>query len=150
MRAVIQRVDRASVSVQEKEIARIAKGLLVLLAIEDSDGERDLAFLKRKILDLRIFEDSEEKMNLSLRQVGGEILLVSQFTLYGDCRKGNRPSYSRAASPHLARQLYEQLIGELREEGIRAESGIFQAMMKVSLVNDGPVTLIIDSEKDLY
>ena len=150
MRAVIQRVDCASVSVQEKEIARIAKGLLVLLAIEESDGEADLAFLKRRILDLRIFEDSEERMNLSLRQVGGEILLVSQFTLYGDCRKGNRPSYSRAASPQLARQLYEQLIEEIRKEGIRAESGMFQAMMKVSLVNDGPVTLIVDSDKDLY
>ncbi len=150
MRAVIQRVDCASVSVQEKEISRIAKGLLVLLAIEESDGEADLAFLKRRILDLRIFEDSEERMNLSLRQVGGEILLVSQFTLYGDCRKGNRPSYPRAASPQLARQLYEQLIEEIRKEGIRAESGMFQAMMKVSLVNDGPVTLIVDSDKDLY
>ena len=122
----------------------------MLLAVEDSDGEADLAFLKRKILNLRIFEDSEGKMNLPLRQAGGQVLLVSQFTLYGDCRRGNRPSYSRAASPDRAQQLYEQLIREIRSEGIRVESGIFQAMMKVRLVNDGPVTLIVDSAKDFY
>lgn len=150
MRAVIQRVEQASVTVEQSQVSRIARGLLVLLAIEGSDGEEDLAFLKRRIVNLRIFEDSSGKMNLSLPEVNGQILLVPQFTLYGDCRKGNRPSYSRAAPPQAAQRFYERMIQELRREGMRVEAGIFQAMMKVSLVNDGPVTLIVDSRKDLY
>lgn len=150
MRAVIQRVKQASVSVEQSEVSRITEGLLVLLAVEESDGEKDLAFLKRKIVNLRIFEDPQGKMNLSLQEVDGEVLLVSQFTLYGDCQKGNRPSYTRAAPPQIAQRFYERMIEELRRDGIRVESGIFRARMKVSLVNDGPVTLIVDSRKDSH
>ena len=124
--------------------------MLVLLAIKASDGLRDLAFLKKKILNLRVFEDEQGKMNLSLRDVGGSVLMVSQFTLYGDSRKGNRPSYSRAAPPIQAKKLYHELIEELRLEGVTVEAGKFQAMMKVALVNDGPVTLILDSNKQYY
>ena len=150
MRAVIQRVERASVAVQEEVIGSIGTGLLVLLAIEAGDGEDDLAFLKKKILNLRIFNDSQHRMNLSVREVGGEILLISQFTLYGDCRKGNRPSYSRAAPPREAQRCYERLIEEIRSEGVNVESGEFQAMMKIALINDGPVTLIVDSRRGFY
>lgn len=150
MRAVIQRVERASVAVGPEQIGSIERGLLVLLAVESGDGEEDLAFLKRKVLKLRIFDDPEGRMNLSVAEVGGEVLIVPQFTLYGDCRKGNRPSYSRAAPPELAQSLYERLIAEMREQGVRVQAGVFQAMMKVSLVNDGPVTLIVDSRRDFY
>ena len=147
MRAVIQRVDEASVAVGGTVVGRIPKGLLVFLGIESDDGEEDLAFLKRKILNLRIFPDSDGKMNLSLVDTGAAVLLVSQFTLYGDCRKGNRPSFIRAAPPDRADQLYRELIRQLRSEGVSVESGEFQAMMKVDLVNDGPMTLIVDSKK---
>lgn len=150
MRAVIQRVDNARVSVNGRETGSISRGLAVLLAVETSDSEEDLSFIKKKILNLRIFEDAEGKMNRSILEAGGQVLLVSQFTLYGDCRKGNRPSYSRAAPAPLAQELYERLIHEIRAEGIKVESGIFQAMMKVSLTNDGPVTLIVDSRKEFY
>jgi D-tyrosyl-tRNA(Tyr) deacylase len=147
MRAVIQRVDEASVTVGGTVVGKIPKGLLVFLGIESDDGEKDLAFLKRKILNLRIFPDSDGKMNLSLVDTGAAVLLVSQFTLYGDCRKGNRPSFIRAAPPDRADQLYRELIRQLRSEGVSVESGEFQAMMKVDLVNDGPMTLIVDSKK---
>ena len=147
MRAVIQRVDEARVTVDGTVVGEISRGLLVFLGIETDDGEEDLAFLKRKIMNLRIFPDSDGKMNLSLADTGGSVLLVSQFTLYGDCRKGNRPSFIRAASPDRADQLYQELIQQLRSEGVGVESGEFQAMMKVDLVNDGPVTLIVDSKK---
>ncbi len=150
MRAAIQRVERASVTVQEEIIRSIGKGLLVLLGVETGDGEDDLAFLKKKILNLRIFNDSQCRMNLSVREVEGEVLLISQFTLYGDCRKGNRPSYSRAAPPLEAHRSYERLIEEIRSEGISVKSGEFQTMMKVTLVNDGPVTLIVDSRRGFY
>lgn len=150
MRAVIQRVDQAWVTVNGEETGRIGKGLLVLLGVEGSDGPQDLEFLKRKIINLRVFEDLQGKMNLCVGDIGGEVLVVSQFTLYGDCRKGNRPSYTRAAPPALAQQLYDQLIAGVRLEGIRVESGIFQARMKVSLVNDGPVTLLVDSRKEFF
>lgn len=150
MRAVIQRVDQAWVTVNGEETGRIGKGLLVLLGVEGSDGPQDLEFLKRKIINLRVFEDLQGKMNLCVGDIGGEVLVVSQFTLYGDCRKGNRPSYTRAAPPALAQQLYDQLIAGVRLEGIRVESGIFQALMKVSLVNDGPVTLLVDSRKEFF
>ena len=150
MRAVIQRVEEAKVTVEGRVVGEIPKGLLVLLAIEASDGLGDLAFLKKKILNLRVFGDEQGKMNLSLRDVGGSVLMVSQFTLYGDSHKGNRPSYSRAAPPIQAKKLYHELIEELRLEGVRVEAGKFQAMMKVALVNDGPVTLNLDSNKQYY
>lgn len=147
MRAVIQRVEEARVTVDETVVGEISKGLLVFLGIEIDDSEEDLAFLKRKILNLRIFSDSDGKMNRSLVDTGGAVLLVSQFTLYGDCHKGNRPSFIRAAPPARADELYQELIRQLRSEGVAVESGEFQAMMKVNLVNDGPVTLIVDSKK---
>ena len=134
-------------TVDETVVGEISKGLLVFLGIEIDDSEEDLAFLKRKILNLRIFSDSDGKMNRSLVDTGGAVLLVSQFTLYGDCRKGNRPSFIRAAPPARADELYQELIRQLRSEGVAVESGEFQAMMKVNLVNDGPVTLIVDSKK---
>ncbi len=150
MRAVIQRVEEARVTVEGRAVGEISEGLLVLLAIEASDGLQDLAFLKKKILNLRVFEDEQGKMNLSLLDAGGSVLMVSQFTLYGDSRKGNRPSYSRAAAPTQAKELYQELIEQLRSEGITVEAGKFQAMMKVALINDGPVTLIVDSNKQYY
>jgi len=145
MRAVIQRVDEARVTVHGAAVGRIGPGMLVLLGVREDDESADLAFIKKKLLNLRIFNDSEGKLNLPVLDVGGEILLISQFTLYGDCRKGNRPSFSKAARPEKARDLYEKLLAELREAGVGVASGEFQAMMKVSLVNDGPVTLIVDS-----
>ncbi|MDA2930988.1 D-aminoacyl-tRNA deacylase, partial [Acidobacteria bacterium AH-259-O06] len=149
-RAVIQRVGQASVTVQDEVVGAVCEGLLVLLAVEATDTVEDVSFLKRKILNLRIFEDEQGQMNLSLLDVEGELLIVSQFTLYGDCRKGNRPSYSRAAPPTHAEKLYEELIEQIRSEGITVRTGTFQAMMKVALVNDGPVTLIVDSKKQYY
>ena len=150
MRAVIQRVEEAEVTVAGATVGGISKGLLVLLAIEAGDGLTDLAFLKKKILNLRVLEDEQGKMNLSLLDAGGSVLMVSQFTLYGDSRKGNRPSYSRAAPPTLAKELYDELIKQLRQEGVTVEAGKFQAMMKVALINDGPVTLIVDSNRQYY
>ena len=150
MRAVIQRVEEARVTVKGRAVGEISKGLLVLLAIEASDGLQDLAFLKKKILHLRVLDDEQGKMNLSLLDAGGSVLMVSQFTLYGDSRKGNRPSYSRAAPPSRAKKLYDELIEQLRQEGVTVESGKFQATMKVALINDGPVTLIVDSNKQYY
>ena len=150
MRAVIQRVEKASVTVEGTEVGAISRGVVVLLAIEEGDGEPDLNFLERKILNLRIFEDQQGKMNRSLQEVKGELLVVSQFTLYGDCRKGNRPSYSRAAPPAEAEKLYRKLIERIRLQKVRVECGQFQAMMKLNLVNDGPVTLIVDSRKEPY
>ncbi len=150
MRAVIQRVQEARVQVDGTVVGAISKGLVVLLAVEADDGAEDLAYLKKKILNLRVFEDDQGKMNLSLLDVGGSVLMVSQFTLYGDARKGNRPSYSRAAPPTQAKKLYQELIDLLRRDGVVVEAGTSQAMMKVALVNDGPVTLIVDSKKGYY
>lgn len=146
MRAVIQRVEEARVDV-DGESSAISRGLLVLLGVGIGDTEKDVSFLKKKIKNLRLFADDEGKMNLSIAEVGGEILVVSQFTLYGDCRKGNRPSYSQAAPPVEAQRLYDTLVRELRDEGLPVKTGKFQAMMKVTLVNDGPVTLIVDSKE---
>jgi D-tyrosyl-tRNA(Tyr) deacylase len=146
MRAVIQRVDRASVTVDNQVIGSISRGMVVLLGIEKDDGAPDLELLRKKILNLRIFNDSDGRLNLSIQDIAGEILLVSQFTLYGDCRKGNRPSFSKAAPPNQARDLYLEALASLRTSGLRVEAGEFQAMMKVSLVNDGPVTLIFDTK----
>lgn len=146
MRAVIQRVDEAKVTVEGNVIGAVSKGLLVLIAVGTEDSREDVLFLKRKILNLRIFEDSQGTMNRSLLEVGGELLIVSQFTLYADCRKGNRPSYSRAAPPSRAHELYQELVRQIESERVSVRTGRFQAMMKVSLVNDGPVTIIVDSK----
>lgn len=150
MRAVIQRVDEASVSVEAQVVAQIGRGLLVLVGVENDDTGEDLSFLKRKIVNLRVFDDEAGRMNLAVREVGGSILLVSQFTLHGDTRRGNRPDYTRAAPAERARELYSQLVDDIRAEGIPVESGIFQAMMKIQLINDGPVTLIVDSKKEFF
>ena len=147
MRAVIQRVTEASVTVGGDPVGMIGPGLLVLLAVEAGDGSSEVEFFRRKLPNLRIFNDAQGRMNLSLRQVDGDLLIVSQFTLYGDCRRGNRPSYSSAAPPGKARQLYRALIEALQKEGIEVASGSFGAQMQVSLVNDGPVTLVLDSPR---
>lgn len=145
MRAVVQRVRESSVSVDDLMISRIGKGLLVLLGVSESDDERDALFLAEKISQLRIFEDEKGKMNLSLLETRGEMLVVSQFTLLGDCSKGRRPSYAKAARPEKAIHLYEYFVAEVRKKDISVQTGQFRAMMNVSLVNDGPVTLIVDS-----
>ncbi len=147
MRAVVQRVLRAAVHVEAEPVAAIGPGLLVLLAVGRDDSESDADYLSRKIVQLRVFEDPAGKMNLSVRDVQGEILLVSQFTLYGDCRKGNRPSFFEAAPPAQAQQLIEMAAAKIREEGIRVACGRFQAHMQVHLINDGPVTLFLESRK---
>ena len=149
MRAIIQKVTRASVTVENELISEIGIGYMVLLAVKETDDKDDLSYIKRKISNLRIFEDTEGKMNLSLKQTGGEILLVSQFTLYGDARKGNRPSFTESAGLEKANDYYEKLRDELIDEGFNVKTGKFQAHMEVSLVNDGPVTIILDSERIL-
>lgn len=147
MRAVVQRAQNASVSVQNSEVGRIENGLVVLVGIGENDTEDDVRYLSRKIAGLRIFEDSAGKMNLSVLDTKGQVLLVSEFTLYGDCRKGRRPSFTSAADPGRACDLYEKLADGLRARGLEVETGEFQTTMKVSLVNDGPVTLLLDSQK---
>ena len=149
MRAIIQRVSKASVKVDNEIISEINKGYLVLLAVKETDTDEDLEYIQRKISNLRVFEDENDKLNLSIRDVDGEILLVSQFTLYGDVRKGNRPSFVMSAGLEKANNYYEKLIDNLRNDGFTVKSGKFQAHMEVSLVNDGPVTIIIDSERIL-
>lgn len=147
MRAVIQRVSRARVTVAGEVTGEIKRGLLVLLGVSTSDTEADAAYLADKVTGLRIFEDDQEKMNLSVADVKGEVLAVSQFTLYGDSRKGKRPSFDGAARPELAKQLYELFVKKIRAAGLPCETGRFQAMMEVELVNDGPVTILLDSTK---
>ena len=147
MRAIIQKVTKANVVVEGDLISEIGNGYMILIAVKDTDNEDDLAYIKRKIANLRIFEDEEGKMNLSLKDTGGEILLVSQFTLYGDARKGNRPSFTESAGLEKANDYYEKLRDELANEGFIVKTGQFQAHMEVSLVNDGPVTIILDSER---
>ncbi|MDU2558835.1 MAG: D-aminoacyl-tRNA deacylase [Anaerococcus prevotii] len=149
MRAIIQKVSEANVVVENEKVSEIGPGFMVLLGVKDTDDKEDLAYIKKKISKLRIFEDDDEKMNLSLKDVGGEILVVSQFTLYGDARKGNRPSFTESAKAEKAKEYYEILIDELREEGFNVKTGVFQTHMQVSLVNDGPVTIILDSERIL-
>ncbi|WP_055668010.1 D-aminoacyl-tRNA deacylase [Desnuesiella massiliensis] len=147
MRAVVQRVNASSVIVEDKIVGSINKGLNVLLGISKDDTMEDLKYLKDKILNLRIFEDEEEKMNHSLLDVKGELLIVSQFTLYGDCRKGRRPNFMDALSGEQAKELYETFVDMCKEEGIKVETGVFGANMKVNIENDGPVTLMLDSKK---
>lgn len=145
MRAVVQRVLRASVSVDGNVVGTIKRGLLVLLAAGDGDGPEQVQWMAEKLPRLRIFPDETGKMNIGLAQFGGEMLVVSQFTLYGDCRKGKRPSYAAAASPEKARALYSNFLARVREQGILVQEGVFGAMMQVELINDGPVTLIVDA-----
>ena len=147
MRAVLQRVDRAAVKVAGVEIALIGKGILALVGLSRDDSAEDMEWIARKTAELRIFDDSEGKLNLSLQDIGGQLLLVSQFTLYGDCRKGRRPSYSDAAPPAEAEKMYQQFVDIARRFVPDVQTGQFQAMMDVSLVNSGPVTLILDSRK---
>lgn len=147
MRAVVQRVIRANVSVEEKITGAIEKGLMVLVGVEDMDEMSDVAYLVDKIIGLRIFEDKEGKMNLSIQDVGGDILAVSQFTLFGDCRKGKRPSFIKAARPDQANELYRAFVDQCKAKGVRVEEGVFQADMLVSIYNDGPVTILLDSKK---
>ncbi|MBW2185413.1 MAG: D-tyrosyl-tRNA(Tyr) deacylase [Deltaproteobacteria bacterium] len=148
MRAVIQRVTSARVEVDQTITGSIAQGLVVLLGVAAGDTEKDLNYLVDKILNLRIFEDEEGKMNLSLAQIEGELLAVSQFTLLADCRKGRRPGFSAAAPPESARQLYDLFVDQVRQRGITVGCGVFQADMQVHLVNDGPVTMMLDSRKE--
>jgi len=147
MRAVVQRVSRASVSVDGKIAAAIDLGLLILLGVEQGDIETDASYLAGKVAGLRIFPDDDDKMNRSLADVNGQALVVSQFTLLGDCRKGRRPSFIDAANPELGNMLYERFCMLLREQGIEVGQGVFRANMSVELVNDGPVTILLDSRK---
>lgn len=147
MRAVVQRVTQAEVTVDGQSVGKIAHGFLVLLGVAADDQPADAVAVATKVVGLRVFEDDAGKMNRSLAEVGGAVLAVSQFTLLGDCRQGRRPSFTAAAPPELANRLYQEFIAEVRGQGIRVETGRFQADMQVSLVNDGPVTLLIDSRK---
>ena len=147
MRSVVQRVSRASVTVDGKIIGAIGKGLLVLLGVEEQDTDKDALYMADKITKLRIFEDENGKMNLSLREVGGQVLMVSQFTLLGDARGQNRPSFIKAAAPEEADRLYTLACDRIRNNGVQVETGQFQAHMDVELLNDGPVTILLDSAK---
>jgi D-aminoacyl-tRNA deacylase len=147
MRAVVQRVSRASVTVGGELAGEIAQGLLVLLGVAQNDSEADADYLAEKICGLRIFEDEAGKMNLSVREIGGAVLAVSQFTLFGDVRRGKRPSFDAAARPEQAKALYEYFVGRVCALGLRCETGRFQEMMEVELVNTGPVTILLDSKK---
>jgi D-tyrosyl-tRNA(Tyr) deacylase len=147
VRAVVQRVSSAQVVVSGEVVGRIARGFLVLLGVWENDTQSDVEYIASKIAGLRIFEDGSGKMNLALRDIQGSVLVVSQFTLYGDCRKGRRPSFVVAARPSEADRLYSSVVSELRGCGITVETGRFQAHMEVSLVNDGPVTILLDSSK---
>lgn len=149
MRAIVQRVKRSCVRIDGQVYSSIGQGILVLLGVGDVDNEQDATYVAEKCAGLRIFDDGEGKMNLSVRDVGGEVMVVSQFTLYGETQKGNRPSYSRAASPQLAETLYEKYLADIRKlvGDQRIRSGVFRAMMDVELTNDGPVTLIVESKR---
>ncbi len=147
MRCVVQRVSSASVAVHGQVVGKIEKGLMVLIGVTQADTEKDLQYILDKVPNLRIFEDEQGKMNLSLQDVGGALLAVSQFTLMGDARGGRRPSFIEAARPEVANPMYEALVKRWRENGLQVETGVFQAEMAVSLVNDGPVTILLDSRK---
>jgi D-aminoacyl-tRNA deacylase len=146
MRALVQRVNQAEVTVEGKAISSIGTGLLILLGVKEGDSEAEAAYLADKVSGLRIFEDEAGKMNLSVEQVGGEILVVSQFTLYGDCRKGRRPSFTEAAAPEKAEALYLVFAQAMRDRGLKVATGVFGARMQLTLTNNGPVTLLLDTE----
>ena len=148
MRAVVQRVKKGSVEVKGNEIGKIENGLVVLLGVGREDTENNAEYLADKIVNLRVFEDEEEKMNLSIRDIDGQILVISQFTLYGDCRKGRRPSFISAALPDKAEKLYEYFVSCLKKYHLKIETGQFQTMMLVKIFNHGPVTILLDSEKN--
>lgn len=148
MRAVVQRVSSSKVTVEDNITGQIKKGLLVLLGVTHEDTSNDVDYMIDKILNLRIFEDENGKMNLSLKDVGGELLVVSQFTLYGDCRKGKRPSFTNAARPEVATPLYEEFVQKSKDQDIVVQTGQFGAHMMVDLINDGPVTMLLDSSKN--
>jgi D-tyrosyl-tRNA(Tyr) deacylase len=150
MRAVVQRVSQARVKVNGEVTGEIGTGLLVLLGVAKTDDPAAARQLAEKIHGLRLFNDAEQKMNRSLSEAGGAVLAVSQFTLYGDCRKGRRPSFDRAAPAEQARALYDEFVAALRALGARVETGVFQAMMDVELVNDGPVTVLVDTDRQFY
>lgn len=147
MRAVVQRVKSASCKVDNEIVGKIDKGLLLFLGVGEGDEEKDLKYLVDKVLGLRIFSDENGKMNLSLEDVKVEILIISQFTLYGDVRKGKRPSFTRSAAPELGEKFYEMFIEMVKSRGIQAQTGVFGADMDIELINDGPVTILVDSEK---
>ena len=147
MRAVVQRVSSAAVTVDGRTVGEIAAGLLVFVGVEQGDGPGDVEYIARKIREVRVFEDEARHLNRSVQDVAGSVLVVSQFTLAADCRKGRRPSFDDAAPPQIARPLYEDVVRELRTSGLTVATGEFQAMMQASLVNDGPVTLLLDSRK---
>ncbi len=147
MRAVVQRVKSAQVYVDGRLTGGIGNGLLIFIGVGKGDDEKDISYMVSKLPDLRIFEDTSGKFNLSLKDVSGEMLIVSQFTLFGDCRKGRRPSFTDAEEPTTAKDLYDRLIDRLKEQGVPVQTGEFQAKMEVHLVNDGPVTLLLDSRK---
>lgn len=147
MRAVIQKVTESSVTVEAQTVGKIGKGLMVLIGVAGSDSEKQADYLAEKIVHLRIFEDENGKLNRSLMDTGGQMLVVSQFTLLGDCRKGRRPSFIDAAPPEKGEQLYEYFVHKVREKGVHVETGRFRTMMQVHIINDGPVTLIVDSSK---
>lgn len=150
MRAVLQRVSRARVTVEGETAGEIGRGLLVLLGVAKGDTEAEAERLAEKVATLRLFGDEAGKMNLSVEETGGGVLVVSQFTLHGDCRKGRRPGFDRAAPAETANTLYEKFVAALRARGLQTETGIFQAMMDVELVNQGPVTLIVDTDRDFH
>ena len=147
MRAVLQRASRASVKINARLQGKIGRGLVVLLGVRSNDNIRDLQWLVEKIVNLRIFEDQQGKMNNSLADIDGEMLIISQFTLYGDCRKGRRPGFSSAAPPEIAEPMYQRFIEEVKNKRISVATGTFGAAMEVELINDGPVTMLLDSEK---
>lgn len=147
MRAVVQRVTESSVAVEGEIVGAIGPGMVILLGVGEGDTDRDVEYLAEKIANLRIFEDEQGKMNLSLLDIGGEALVVSQFTLYGDCRKGRRPNFSEAAPPAKGEEYYNKFVEALRARGVKVATGIFRAYMTVKIINDGPVTLLLDSSK---
>ncbi|MDK2867167.1 MAG: D-aminoacyl-tRNA deacylase [Clostridiales bacterium] len=147
MRAVVQRVKKSSVVVDAEVVGAIGKGINVLLGVEEGDTEKDVDYMVEKICNLRIFEDEAEKLNRSLLDIQGEMLCISQFTLLGDCRRGRRPSFTKAARPEAANDLYEQFVEKTRTMGIKVETGVFQTYMHVDIQNDGPITILVDSHK---